>query len=293
MNPLLFPVFIWERLTWWSLWLNEDQTGRADVIGAGTTGLVVALAVVAYVQRDRLKPAFERVKLHPVATTVVVTPVAALVLVCLSKFATFIGATLTTVGLLIALDNNRKSHDREAKRFSRQGRAARAVLPLELSNILDYCEEVAEALKDIDLANPKRTIFPDPPNSSASTFKEVITSTDDPELTERVSQILAYIQNVEAYTEVVQKLFVMDKRNDVNHAKLRVALLHGLASSLFDYARNESEEVEPFTWQPVRVATWSMTLHHDPSFQEYFNHTMAIFPNPLDCLSFKKLESEE
>ncbi len=303
MNPPLFPVFIWERLTWWSQWLNDkDHPGRADVIGAGTTALIVALAVAVYVKRNSLTTAFGWIKAHPLWATAIATPLAALLLINLSKFATFIGSTLTVVGLLIALDNNRRSHDREAKKFEREGKSARAALALELSALADFCRAYVEAVskftptKIIALSendeeqvfvggvDPNEVKFPDIPPTTIATLKEVIKSTDNDALANRCMEILSYAQYVKGFSSIFHDRWIVNVESNVNHAKLRTALLYALVESLFDFARGKSDAPRDVNWLHVDQATNSLNLSGNGTFIEYFaNH--KHYENPLDILA--------
>jgi len=56
-------------------------------------------------------------------------------------------AVATTVGVLVALDNNRKSHAREEKRQNRQELAARTFFSRDLIEIQDYAREVSNLVR--------------------------------------------------------------------------------------------------------------------------------------------------
>lgn len=303
MHPILFAKFVWEHLTLWSAWLNDkDHPGRADVIGAGLTAVIVALAVIAYVRRERLKGLFGWIVAHPVVSTILAAPVAALALINLSKFATFIGATLTTVGLLIALDNNRRNHDREARKFEREGKSAKAALALELSALADFCRAYVEAAskftptkilatseddeEQVFVVNvdPDEVKFPDIPPTTIATLKEVIKSTDNDALANRCMEILSYAQYVKGFASIFRDKWIVNVESNVNHAKLRTALLYALVESLFDYARGKSDSPRDVNWLHVDQATNSLNLSGNGSFLEYFTKHKH-YENPLDILA--------
>ena len=293
----LFPLFLWERLTWWSLWLNEDETGRADIVGAGTTGLVIALAVVVYLKRESLRGALIWIKVHPLWVTAIIAPVAALALVCLTKFATFIGATLTTVGLLIALDNNRKSHDRETKRFARQGKAAQAALALELSAVVDYCKGVVAELNKVEIGERSRKIgtdiaalsFPSPPPTAAGTFKEMIISTDDQAVSDRCATILSMFQLVRSNLVKLRESEAFYSQHAIEQEKMRAVILYALTGTLYDFSRRRAPSVRSFDWDRVDMSCSALNLDRHSTFAAYYRDAKEHFPgHPFDAFLMPK-----
>lgn len=292
MHPFYFVRFVWEHLVWWAEWLKGSG---GDVVGSITTGLIVALGVVAFAKREDLKPLYGRIKSRPILTTVLVMPFAALVLLCLTKYASFIGATLTTVGLLLALDNNRKNHDREEKRFERQSLAAQAALALELSTIADYCKAVITELSKIKVGEFARVInkdvasltFPSTPPTVAGTFKEMITSTRDIHVSDRCATILSFLQLVRANIIRFRESDTLYTQKTIEQEKLRVVMLYGLASTMFDLSRRWHRSVRDFDWDRVEMIVTALDLDQDIEFSIFVASSIELYPhNPLSLFHF-------
>jgi len=288
MRPDLFPLFVWRQLTAWSAWLNAvDHPGRADVVGAGATSLLVALGVVAYARRRRLAPVSAWIQDHPALATALIAPAAALVLICLSKFATFIGSTLTVVGLLIALDNNRRGHARETKRSERQEMAARTALTHELSAVCGWCEELVEALleghhKDAAAFDVfvRSERFPRLPPTTTATIKDMILSTDNAAVAQRCAHLQRYIQLITANLRATSRAEGL-RDGDLNTQLMRAVILYGIATSLFGFAREDDPGVGSLEWDDIERWTMFVGLYDHADFQAYLQCAQKVQGDPL------------
>lgn len=274
---------------WWSQWLTDkDHTGRADVIGAATTTLIVASGVIVYTKREGLNGVFGWIATHPVRSTVIAAPFAGFALICLSKFATFIGASLTTVGLLIALDNNRKSHHRETKKFSRQEMAARTALTHELSAICEYAEAVVQTYLNVhELTEEDReqfalqpVTFPDFPTTASATIKEMITSTDNKAVAHRCAQLQRYLQIIRTNLRLKSKVSDFSEPDDRTQL-MRAVILYGIATSLIGFAREDDPEPAHLEWDNIDTYATFLGLAENAEFQAYLYRAFKQSDDPI------------
>ncbi|RRN65716.1 hypothetical protein [Caulobacter sp. 602-1] len=298
MRPDLFLPFCNERLTWLGEWIDgtKDRSGHATTVGAITFVVLGTAALFIFLHRERLSPLLAWIKARPAMSSVIGVvigvPLVSFVLMCLSKYLTFASALATTVGVLVALASNNRTHEREEQRFARQGNAARMALPLELSALGSYCRSYGEALNQMPNAkapmqSPAEGItFPKLPSTLVATFKEVITMTKDEKLANRCGLILSYAQYVDGYIDLLNSKWNVSVERNVNHAKFRLAVLYALISSFFDWARMESEEINDVTWLLVDQAVANLTIGGTNSFAKYFEERRH-HQSPLDVLNHK------
>lgn len=302
LQPLLFPVFVWERLSWFGEWLDgtEGHPGHGTLVGAITFAVVGALAVIIYLKREPLRPVRAWAMAHPVSVALMAIPPVAFVLLCLTKYLTFASATATTIGVLVALANNNRTHDKEEKRFERQGKAARAALALELSTLCDYVRQAADKLRNLHVAQPvkakvlfKDVQFPAVPYTAVATFKEMISSTKHEHIAERCSLILVHLQLVKANLQNLQDSDLIIKGSDVESKLLRLSILYAIVVSLFDYARKSESEIKEVDWPSVGRAATIIGADQRIDFAKYFSNTKATFDDPLNVYAFWKAPPEK
>lgn len=288
MQPHLFPVFVWERLSWLGMWLDGTTTvpGHGTLVGAITFAFVGAAATIAFMKRRELAPVIAWAVTHPIVTTLLAMPVVAFVLLCLTKYLTFASAMATTIGVLVALSNNNRTHDKDEKRFDRQAKAARAALGLDLSAVASHCEAI---IIQIDKIPPLTTEvaakfvvddikFPTVPASVTATIKENMVSTRYEAVADRCGLVLGHLQLVHANLETLfdENMFV--GQVDIESKKIRVALLYALASSLFDYARHGIHELPAIDWPFVQASAGHIGLDTSIEFVEYMEQSIKQHP---------------
>lgn len=304
MRPDLFPLFCIERLTWFGEWIDgtKDIPGRGTMVGAITFAALGITALFAFLNRRRLSPVWSWTKNHPrlswLAGIVVGLPVTTIILMCLTKYLTFASALATTVGVLVALASNNRTHDREEQRFNRQAKAARAALALELSSLVDYCEGCVKALRKPAIrANPvmaktlfKGVSFPAPPTTAAATFKEMINSTRYEEIADRCAVILGHLQLVKANLKDLEDGTQLMGADDVNRKVVDVVILYTAVVSLFDFARKNSMTLMNVNWEAVKQHSVNLEASGHPISPDYYRYVKRAernYPDPLHLYDIK------
>ncbi|WP_395444033.1 hypothetical protein [Caulobacter sp. UC70_42] len=138
--------------------------GHATTAGAITFTILGAVATAIFLNRKKLAPVSAWAKRHPWRTGalgLIALPfglyAVTIILMSLTKYLTFASALATTVGVLVALDNNRRSHEREERRLARQEMAARTAFAHALAAIQTYAQEVISAVSVIRRTDPEGT----------------------------------------------------------------------------------------------------------------------------------------
>lgn len=307
LQPSQFPVFVWERLSWFGEWIDGTTgdnavAGHATTAGAITFTVVGAIATAVFLNRKKLAPVGAWLKRHPWVTTIlglIALPfglfAVAIILMSLTKYLTFASAMATTVGVLVALDNNRRSHDREEQRFIRQAKAARAALSLDLSTLCDHCSKLIEEIDKIPpLPSAVATKFfssgikfPPAPSSITATIKEVMLSTKNEAISDRCALVLGHLQLVHAFLDTMFWPDMFMSQSDVETRKLRVAILYTIVSSLFDYARYGKEDLAEIDWNTVLTSAGHLGLDTSTEFNDYVERAKVNHPKgPLAIWDF-------
>lgn len=268
-----FFLFIGQHLSWFADWVDD----RASLLGAVTFGGVGVLAAVIYAKRKTWAPFGRFIVRHPLWMALPGFALASFLILLSNKYLTAMSATATAIGVLVALDNNRRSHDREEQRFRRQSKAARAALNLDLSNLNDHCIKLIE---EIDKIPPLPTEtetesfssgikFPPTPASVTSTIKEVMLSTKNEAVSDRCALILGHLQLIHAYLDTMSWDDMLMSQSDVETRKLRVAILYTMVDSLFDYARHGIETLPDIDWKLVATSASHLGLDTSEDFNDY------------------------
>ena len=162
------------------------------------------------------------------------------------------------------VEEGRRQHEfLLAQRF----RAARSALPQELSELCSYAEWCARYLKDnfmVEGVDPRRfenelqvgALKPTMPTSVSPLFRELISNTTRADLILKLEHILRETQVLSARLD---GLFDEDRGRDrrqkswVEQIALDAIELYAQASSLFDFARFDSDEVPGLELTAERV----------------------------------------
>jgi hypothetical protein len=159
----------------------------------------------------------------------------------------------------------------EAERIAARRRAARATLPLTLSVIVRYAEDVAVRLVRLEehlkaLRKPSPGIFlGDPTYSPPSIPSEAIPSLErmievaEPEIADRLAALIRAIQILSGRAdEKIAKSgapFV-----EITSAIVDAGRTLAIVNSAFSYARGRGDTVVALTWEDVRHALLSIVL---------------------------------
>ncbi len=272
--------YIGKNLLFFGKWCEENGT----FVGAIALAVLSVAGVNIYKFRERFSWAFKVVWFWPA----MVIPSLALSFMLLNKYLTFMSAAATTIGVLVALDNNRKSHAREEKRFARQAMAARTAFSHELSALCDWCEDIARTIYttseyplDEQVRTFQHTTFPNPPPTAAATLKEMIISTNNEDIAERCGEAQRYIQLIKANLRLLKDWNGVTEYHLESHM-LRVMILYSLCQSMFGYAREGEQDIEPLDWDQVDTYTIFMNIHGYESYYLYTDRVKARYRNPLD-----------
>lgn len=168
-----------------------------------------------------------------------------------------IGSVLTFLAICVALWQHFRTDYKENKRFERQGRAARVALSLHLSAISQYCTTLLGVIRV-----PPYTV-PPIPGGIVETVKEVILSTSRDDVGERLAALLSHLQLL------YSNLILSGEGNDntsygpFGMDATRIVILHAIATSLYDFARNPKVEIAmlPITWESIDDSIMSLKLH--------------------------------
>lgn len=188
-------------------------------------------------------------------------------------------AAIPTVYLLHRQINLSERHERTRRETSEA--AARAVLPLTLSAIIDYTEQSSNTLHTLyqgrdDEVIPERirTIdIPQVPESAIGSLQSMIEASTNREVVKVISKLIQKIQiqnsrmNSVVYQERAARpnsINLVTASNIEQHI-IDSAIIHAFASSLFGYARFESEFSEALNWNSVsislRLLNWVEHFH--------------------------------
>lgn len=162
-------------------------------------------------------------------------------------FAAFLGARY--------LDRQTRQAARiEADRKERARAAVRAALPLWLSAICEYANDMASGLRPLALAPgesvPRAMLVSFSPVLPApeliNNLQKTIESETNMNVVRAISEALSEIQVLNARTRDISKpaTSLIVTKSNIETYLLQAAKLYAIASSLFPYARRQSEEVE-------------------------------------------------
>ena len=170
--------------------------------------------------------------------------------------------------------------DDEKDRRRRALRATRAALPGVLTAICDHATIVARTLHQVwpseailypddygeDFERAIKLAVPTFPENLKAPLQEILVHTDDDEIHERIASIFREAQVLDARTS---KLAAGDRvaLYWLVTMILQAVALHVRASSLFDYARGESDTVDRDLWGQVAVTLAVMEIHN-PAIKE-------------------------
>ena len=183
--------------------------------------------------------------------------------VVLEKWQTLIAAFVALIAAYIAFQNTsrtlRNSRRLEKKRRSRKHAAVRAVLPLALSQIVEYAQHSAISL-DKAVSAPGQISFSELPRQlprdTLGTLAEFIEYSPKQNAS-LVEYLVAWIQ---IHNSRVRSLVIgqtMSTRHNVVSGIVDAAAIFAAANALFDYARRcANQPPRNLTWVHVRDAVF-------------------------------------
>lgn len=164
------------------------------------------------------------------------------------------GAAVIAAGVSIwyLSEQIRQADKHERTRQQRRHAAARATLPLALSQICDYAEAAVRELNALrhwrlSEAPPPGPSFsrPEPPSELVASLERMIEATDNAKITRVLSDIIIEMQvlaaNLVALNGPERRMRSMIPNLDAY--MVRAAMIHALASYLFPYARGEVDSL--------------------------------------------------
>lgn len=146
----------------------------------------------------------------------------------------------------------RQADSHEQARQRRRHAAARATLPLALSQICSYAETVARELDrlrhwlEATSEDPAPAFSrPTPPAELVASLERMIEATDDSKITGTLSDIIIEMQVLAANLESLGGNEGRRRSSlpNIDAYMVRAAKVHALASSLFAFARGEQESL--------------------------------------------------
>ena len=175
------------------------------------------------------------------------------------------------------------SENHENTRRKTAEAAARAVLPLTLSSIIDYTEQSSNTLHTLYqsregevIPERARTIdIPQVPESAIGSLQSMIESSTNPEIVKVISKLIQKIQIQNSRMRSAAHREQSIRPNRINLVLARYvedyiidsAKIHAFASSLFSYARFSSETPEEVSWdnvsQSLMLLNWAEHIHTD------------------------------
>lgn len=189
-------------------------------------------------------------------------------------------AAIPTVFLLHRQINLSERHERTRRQT--QEAAARAVLPLTLSAIIDYAQQSSVILHSLyqnreGQVIPKEVrVFDAPlvPESAIGSLQSMIEASTNKSVVIVITKLINKIQihNSRLYSIIYKKQAVLPITKlvaviNIEGLVIDTAMIHTLAGSLFSYARSESETPEEVSWDDVssslRLLKW-----YEPDFND-------------------------
>lgn len=188
------------------------------------------------------------------------------------------------------------SEKQEAARTKAREDAARVVLPLTLSTIIEYAQKSShflyryyKAIEDNVVPESVRNVTPPSvPEMAISSLQTVVETTTNPEISRVVSKLVGRVQIQSARIrdtihspEMARDdgLWIVTAENVASYV-VDTAIIYAFASSLFDYARFKSESPKETTWDDVACSLRAML---------WFEDHKLVYDKLSDCQSKQKL----
>lgn len=173
----------------------------------------------------------------------------------LYNWQTLISGMLALVAALWAGCNLNRQIRQTAKladqQLQRQHKAARATLSLTLSVLVQVVEQLLLDLRRArkELLNGQEVREFSPPTLPADTIPElqqIILSTDNPSVTEPISEIIRQMQTLWSRVSIAPdpdpNIHNCNPMNGIKDWLIQAAQVHALVESLFEYARGNSQD---------------------------------------------------
>ena len=224
----------------------------------------------------------------------------------IKAWQTLIGATVASIAATVAVWNTTRSLSAaerlETQRRRQRQAAIRAMLPLALSQIVEYAGKSARRLEELLEESSSENFDPDVacravleelPSAALDTLAEFIEFTDEGDL-RLIASTIAWIQ---VHSARVRGL--VDNRVDfylispINAYSIRSSIIDAAsiaagASAYFDYARRRASFLPgPVKWASVVAALHEMKFWETdaPEIFEIIQRREKIWPGPFDPLS--------
>lgn len=188
---------------------------------------------------------------------------------CAYDWQTLLAAMIALVAALLTTRYLKKQINQTARIQEEKDRrrltAARTVFSLSLSQTCQFAVDTAKELARLSgamrepisgMLDNVRADFPDIPESVVNAFERIVEAANHKNVIVRLSQTVQSLQVVSSRTSDLQRRISLGQDISLYLASrfADAAVLYAQASSLFEYARDNSNEVNPITWSEVETA---------------------------------------
>jgi len=192
--------------------------------------------------------------------------------------AGLIAIVAALIGAYFVFRQTTELRRQESERLSRLHSAARAVLPLALSSLTDYCDVVAESLSKSHSSGYRQIIVPTHPYSppqfevgAITALRDVIESAN-PIIGERVASVISDVQILASRLGGLALAArpmsrTVPLRHNAIQLILNAATIHARVSILFQYARRETEDPPPKFPNAAQLISSINLLGFDEDFE--------------------------
>ncbi|NIJ42356.1 hypothetical protein FHS78_002650 [Parvibaculum indicum] len=209
---------------------------------------------------------------------------------CLAKWQTLISGSLAvlaaTGGSAILIYQIRQAKSFESDRLDRRHKAARALLPLVLSALIDYSRSAAADLKNFHLASHGNVVdrnalnawqIPPVPHDEIRTLTDVVEAASN-EVATAIADLIGDIQVQAARLRGLQSETRVTSKTDLEEYILDVAEIYAQCENMFDYARRETDIVRPeIKYEDMRRSLRLMNFY-DAQFGELMETVARRYP---------------
>jgi hypothetical protein len=223
----------------------------------------------------------------------------------LQKWQALIGAGVALLAAALAFFNTTRSLDHAAKledrRRSRKHAAVRAMLPLALSQILDYADRSAHRLNELvaicqnDILLPMTAPENHPQNIPTETLRVLAEFIEYSDIAD-VSGIEATVALIQIHDARIRALVARNRdpsgtwiirQEEIEARIVNAASIYAGAASVFDYARQRQGHLTPdISWDAVRRALRNMQFWEDeyPRLEALIARRERTYVGPFDEL---------
>lgn len=209
---------------------------------------------------------------------------------CIEKWQTLASGVLAIVAAIVGggfiYNQTRQTRSIESDRLDRRHKAARALLPLVLSALIDYSRSVAADLKNFYLASHGNVVdrnalnawqIPPVPHDEIRTLTDVVDAASN-EVATAIADLIGDIQVQAARLRGLQSETRITSKTDLEEYILDVAEIYAQCENMFDYARRETDIVQPeIKYEDIRRSLRLMNFY-DAQFGELMETVARRYP---------------